>query len=157
MRSEQLEPIIRQALDFLYVHDRYLILHEGVILQDMDVHVSERGIVFRFGTYFQILSGTHSILEHFDIDTEYNRNLDEVKSLPDTRWAIYGAFPDLIVHKRGTNRQNLLVVEFKCWWSDPQLLKQDREKLLAFKNEPYNYKNALLVLINQENYHLEWI
>lgn len=157
MTSEQLEPIIRQALDSLYENDSYLIMHQGIALPNMDSHVSERGIVFRFGIYFQRLASHHSTLQGFNIDTEYNRNLDNVKSLPNTRWAQNGALPDLIVHKRGTNENNLLVIEFKAWWSSRQLIIQDREKLSAFQCKPYNYKNTLLVLLNQGDYSLEWI
>lgn len=157
MTSEQLEPIIHQALDCLYENDSYLIIHQGITLPNMDSHVSERGIVFRFGIYFQWLASQHSVFKDFNIDTEYNRNLDNVKSLPNTRWAKNGALPDLIVHKRGDNENNLLVVEFKPWWSNHQLINQDREKLSAFKNMPYNYKHALLVLLNQDRFELEWI
>ncbi len=157
MTAEQLKPLIQQALEWLYNNDDYLIMHKGIQLREKDIHVSERGIVFRFGVYFQRIALQHPMLHAYNIDTEYNRNLDNVKSLPHTQWAETGALPDLIVHKRGNNKNNLLVVEFKAWWSKTNLIEQDRKKLSAFKRDPYNYKNALLVHLNQDGYQLEWI
>lgn len=157
MTSIDLTPIISQALDCLYTNDRYLIVHEGLTLPNMDSHVSERGIVFRFGIYLQQHIYKHPILQDYNIDAEYNRNHDNVKALPDTQWAKNGALPDLIIHKRGSNENNLLVVEFKAWWSDGSLIEADKEKLIAFKKPPYRYKNALLLILNKERYSMEWI
>ena len=50
--KEDIERCINRALDLLYENDEYLIMHGGIAQED---HVSERGIVFRFGVYFDWL------------------------------------------------------------------------------------------------------
>ena len=60
-----------------------------------------------------------STLEKFqwaDLDCEYNRNMDDPKMLNDDRRFI----PDLIIHRRRSNENNLLVIEFKKKNADPQ-------------------------------------
>jgi len=58
--------------------------------------------------------------------------------------------PDLIIHKRGTNEENLIVVEAKKRNNVNQNnLKRDIEKLEKYKNEKeLNYKIAILLLYN---------
>ena len=75
------------------------------------VHNSERGIVFRFGIYLDKLK--LPVLHEYDIDVEYDRNIDCKKCVPG--WE-NGCYPDIIIHKRGTNTDNLLILEFKTWW-----------------------------------------
>ena len=72
--KENIEKCINRALDLLYEKDEYLIAHPGPKRED---HVSERGIVFRFGVYFDWLF-RESISGDYHIDTEYNRDEDEI-------------------------------------------------------------------------------
>ena len=157
--KSNLETAISDALDILYSKDKYLISHKPFYTSnENDIHVSERGIVFRFGIYFQEIFNQSHLLLNYNIDTEYNRNFDKPKTLPNTPWEDgHGAYPDLIVHERGSNNSNLLIIEFKTWWSDPYTIDLDRTKLKAFKEPPYNYKYALLVVLNKTEPTLEWI
>lgn len=50
--------------------------------------------------------------ESDDLDSEYNRNKADKKFLPSWK---SGCYPDIIIHKRGSNDDNFLVIEFKTW------------------------------------------
>jgi hypothetical protein len=162
MKSE-IEKLIKAALCKLYYKDKYLIAHEPHKKTNKEtgndmIHVSERAIVFRFGIYLQELAYQSEYFKDYHIDTEYNRNLDNCKCLSETEWENgKGAYPDLIIHKRGRNDSNLLVVEFKAWWSDDSLEKIDKKKLKAFKRSPYNYSYALFIKFDEDTPKLDWI
>ena len=49
------------------------------------------------------------------IDIEYNKNINEVKKTPRR---LAGVQPDIIVHRRERNDENILVAEIKGWWND---------------------------------------
>lgn len=143
--KENLELAIEKAFKDLYKYDKYLI--STCIKKES--HVSERGIVFRFGIYFQ-----NYLMEHFSdyqLDTEYNRNIANIKKL--AKEAIY---PDLILHKRGHNNDNLLVMEFKTWWNSD--IKHDQEKIKKLMSPEglYKYKYGVIAIINKDKQHLEW-
>ena len=90
-KLEILEKLIDRALDQLYQEDSYLIKNG----------VHERSIVFRFAHYLQNLMDESNELKEFDLDLEYNKNGIFAKRIPAR---IRGTFPDLIIHKRGTNK-----------------------------------------------------
>lgn len=56
----------------------------------------------------------------------------------------------MIIHQRGSNDNNLLVMEFKTYWNKDQ--KKDIEKIEAFlengEKDSYNYKYGIAVLID---------
>jgi hypothetical protein len=156
--KSKIEKLIDTALCKLYYNDKYLIVHKPCKKTSRATrgHVSERAIVFRFCIYLQELAYQSEDFKDYHIDSEYNRNLDAKKSLPNPQWA-NGVYPDLIIHKRGNNDSNLLVVEFKAWWSNASLEENDRKKLMSFKREPYNYPYALFIKINKEEPKCDWI
>lgn len=123
-KLEIIEKLIVRALDLLYQKDSYLIKNG----------VHERSIVFRFAHYLQNLMDEADELKEFDLDLEYNKNGRFAKRIPAR---IRGAFPDLIIHKRGINDGNLLIVEFKTWW-DPDTSK-DEVKLRQFVDPTGEY------------------
>lgn len=112
-----LEKLIESALNQLYQEDIYLI-NNGV---------HERSIVFRFAHYLQNQMDNTPALKEYNLDFEYNKNGRFSKRIPAR---LRGAFPDLIVHKRGTNECNLLIIEFKTWWDSDT--SKDEEKLHQF-------------------------
>ena len=67
--------------------------------------------------------------------------------------------PDLIVHKRHSNEDNLLVLEFKTWWNKDQ--RADKNKIKGFinPNGMYHYKYGAVILIGKtrEECEIEWI
>ena len=79
-------------------------------------HVSERAIVFRFAHYLQniINEDSEKLFIDYHLDCEYNRNIARVKQLPKSSNKF---IPDVILHKRGNNKNNFAVMEFKVCWS----------------------------------------
>lgn len=61
--------------------------------------------------------------------------------------------PDIIIHKRGKNEQNLLVIEVKK--SNSKDDNYDRLKLMIFTDKDYglNYKYGLFIKLDKEREH----
>jgi len=106
--KERLQQKVMQALDMLYERDKYLISNNKN--GNRNNHVSERAIVFRFGIYLEEVLKCDSEFAKYNLDSEYNRNIDAKKQLPERE---NGVYPDLILHKRGSNDDNILVIEIK--------------------------------------------
>lgn len=132
-----LDNLINQALDMLYERDMHLIMNRAVNSQGRDDkhHVGERSIVFRFAHYLQNLIDDNGGFKEYNLDCEYNRNGAECKALPSFP---NGTYPDVIIHKRGSNENNLLVLEFKTYWN--RNTKDDKRKLHEFTDPNGKYK-----------------
>jgi len=144
--KDELEGIVKSSLKKLRRLDKKL----------LEINVNERTITHKLAEYLQ-----QNFLE-FNVDCEYNRfehnEIDDlVKKLDLPRnnvsWDDTEAktvFPDIIVHNRGSQEKNLLVIEvkkFPCKISE----NVDRNKLIAFTKDPYNYKYGLFLKINLIN------
>jgi hypothetical protein len=131
---------VDQAIAQLIEKDAYL----------LQIDANERAISHRLGLYLQLL------FEDWHVDCEYNRNLDNPKRLKayqsffDANQRVWNisetdpitVFPDIIVHKRGT-RNNLLIIETKKTTS--QISSEfDYFKLKEFKYQ-YGYIHALFL------------
>ena len=124
----------------------------------LGIDANERSITFRFAMYLQ---------RHFPdwtVDCEYNRDGIEPKRLghlelyPDSEDdEAKTVFPDVIVHRRGT-KENHLVLEFKK--STSRVNRQiDLRKLQGYKRQ-LGYEHALFVEVGTEGQAiiiaLEW-
>lgn len=131
---------IEEALKKLYQNDYSLIKRK----------CSERSIVFRLGLYL-----ANSLADYgFDVDCEYNKNGNRPKTL----WGRRFNYPDIIVHKRESNENNLLIVEVKTP-NDTQSVhfQNDADKLIAFTREdPYLYRLGVHVYISAISCCLVW-
>jgi hypothetical protein len=110
----------------------------------LKVDANERSISHRLAIYLE------REFPDFDVDCEYNRDGIEPKQLPrpvlrpdseDTDAKT--VFPDIIVHRRGTNGNNLLVVEIKKT-SNGDGREHDRRKLRGYKSI-LGYRYALFL------------
>lgn len=143
MLLTDIERIINKSLDQLYSKDEELFTND----------LCERCMAFRFGLYFyQIMQEENCSDFDYDIDMEYNRHMIYSKILPD--WP-NGAYPDLIVHRRGYDTDNLLVIEFKKWkknYTIKRLIKDDLTKIEEFVdcNGKYKYKYGASIIFAQE-------
>lgn len=147
MEFEKIKEIIYKSLEELYEKDKYIIDNEK---KGKYNYGSERSIVFRFGIYFENnfkKQFTSKEYEKYSIDVEYNRNITNKKILPD--WE-NGCILDLIVHERGNNNNNLVVLEFKTHWNDNQDKDKVKMKKLIDKNGVYKYRYGAIVLIEKE-------
>lgn len=115
---------LEKALSKLIENDEFLLICDA----------NERSISHRLAVYLE------QEFDGWDIDCEYNRNLDSPKRLNlesmDSESAdidVRTVFPDIIIHQRGTNN-NLLVIEMKKTTSSVSD-DFDFEKLAGFKKQ----------------------
>ena len=128
-----LEQLIKRSLDDLYQNDKYLIDHK----------VAETDITHRFAHYFENnMQGTD--VAQYNVDCEYNRDGHESKRLDGSL-----IYPDFILHKRGHNDDNLLVIEFKtCWNTDTGEDIKKIEKMMS-PNGRFKYRYGYSIIINE--------
>jgi hypothetical protein len=101
MDQEELERTLNAALDALYAHDQQMIV----------VDVAERTLCARLSAILQPSFRDHSV------HAEYNRHGVDPKEIerPNANGVLTRsrAFPDIIVHQPGHDRENILVIEVK--------------------------------------------
>jgi type I restriction enzyme M protein len=128
------EKIIK-ALKKLNSRDKYL----------FDIKANERSVSAKLSSYLQ---------EEFpldDVDHEYNRDIEDTKVVDNDKKVL----PDIIIHKRGANEQNIAVIELKINSS-----KKDKEidtKKLKNIVDKFGYKNAYFINITENTTEKEWI
>ena len=132
--------MVNKTLNKLYKDQIHLINNEYDEIGDRN-YVSERPVVFWFGYYFY--KYVSQLYPYSNMDVEYNRNFGKSKVIADfytdeiqRRAKSEGenpdkaVIPDLIVHKRGSDDENHLVVEFKGWWvHDKASIQVDLKKI----------------------------
>lgn len=109
---------------------------------------------------------THKLAEHLQhqfkslkVDCEYNRHEEDIKALPIEGYTQTNCldartvFPDIIVHRRGDDSCNRLVIEVKKYRRN---VETDKKKLCAFTNptnpkHKYNYALGLLLVFDVDN------
>ena len=115
----------------------------------LERNVNERSISHKFAEYLQ-----HQF-EGLQVDCEYNRhqvegktlNLEPERTSSDSLDA-KTVYPDIIVHQRGDNSCNLLVIEVKKQGAGS--VSKDKKKLSAFTGhgQEYNYRLGLLLVFD---------
>lgn len=132
--KELLEKLIKKSLDDLYQNDQDLLKRK----------VAERDLTGLFAHYFRNSMKDTAIAE-YNVDCEYNRDGYGMKNIDGTL-----VYPDFILHKRGTNESNLLIIEFKTWWNSDN--REDIEKLKAMMSDlyRYQYQYGYSIILNQE-------
>lgn len=134
----KLKYMLTEAIDTAYRNDHDLFTRGGL----------EQSCVFRIGYYLQKLIDNDNELHNYNLDCEYNKNGYNSKTTP--RFP-KGTRPDLILHERTSNQYNLLMVEFKGWWSKKS--RNDHLKLEDFTSLTcgYQYKLGAYVILGKEN------
>ncbi len=120
---------LKSAIRTFYCRDFGLIECKG----------TERSCVFRIGIYLQEIMNRRDELRELSLDNEYNKKEKDPKKLDGTLIR-----PDLIIHKRGSNDSNKLVVEFKGWWNEDG---DDIEKLEKLTNTDFGYSYGLAIFV----------
>lgn len=142
MNEEQayLVDVLRNAINAVYQEERFLLrFAQG------DREGLEQAFVFRTGVHLSnLLAGT--AYEMLDLDSEYNKNHGNAKT---SRRFPNGLRPDLIIHRRDSNAENKLVVEFKGYWK--RSIWRDIRKLedLTDPNDNYHYLIGVFVHIGR--------
>lgn len=142
VEPSEIQKKVKNAIDKLFDKDFYL----------LKANANERSISHKLAIYIQEEFEEFDI---FDVDCEYNRDkLHDPKKLlnwrhrcikdlkPDDEDA-KTVFPDIIVHQRNENINNLLVVEIKksCNYNNRECAC-DKEKIKNFISDPklhYNF------------------
>jgi len=127
--------LVKDAMKALYEE-------ESILFKN---NVSERCLVYNFAKQFVKLLNSREY-EQLNVDLEYNRNCNGMKTIGNQ----LTSYPDLVLHKRGSNIDNKMVIEFKKW-NNQTKLNNDREKLKCFKIE-YGYEICMLIIFDEENY-----
>ncbi len=126
------------AIAIFYNKDRYL----------LDAAASERSISHRLAVHL-----TNKFAE-FDVDCEYNRDGFNVKKLAISEQntevssesvEAITVFPDIVIHKRGSHLDNILVIEMKKWETRGKRCF-DMQKLHAFKSD-LHYQFAVFLAL----------
>lgn len=126
---EQLQRIITNCVELLYQNDSALITRGGM----------EQSVSFRFAILLNEAIKEIDWLNGLRLDIEYNKNGINPKRTPRRQ---NGVRPDLIIHSRGDNDANILVIEIKGWWNN-ESREVDRIKLEDFTHQDGEYKYGL--------------
>ena len=111
--KEEIEEKLKRSLALLMHHDSHL----------LEKDVNELSISHRLALYLQ------QLFDSWDVDCEYNRNLDDKKRLDEDI-----VRPDIIVHHRGKGN-NLMVIEMKKMTSTDEADASDSGKLRKYKEQ----------------------
>lgn len=152
---EETSARLRKAISILQERD--------AIFLDSQFNISERAVTHRLGMYLA------ELFPDEDVDCEYNRqynedtdeyiakNVDLPKiengiTLKDT--VAKTVYPDIIIHRRQTDR-NILVIEVKMQWKSDKV-GFDHIKAEAYKRR-LGYKFSVVLVISEGGYELNWI
>ena len=139
MNRETIEKLVNKAIALLVENEPQL----------LDLNVTERALSHHLARYLGEL-----VPEGFNVDCEYNRHSDVPKRLnlpsrqaEDREIRATTVFPDIIVHKRDSDTDNLLVLEMK---KPGERLEYDEAKLLAFRRE-LGYSHTAHIILGRRN------
>jgi hypothetical protein len=141
MNEEDVQARLALALLRIAENDRHLLV----------VDISERCIASRLAMYLQNEFPDHHV------DIEYNRDADTPKRLgipeacanyvgPDGRALVV---PDVIVHRRGADGPNVLILELKKT-TNPEPRDCDLARVVAFKQQ-FGYSYGALIECETRN------
>lgn len=158
MNYEEVRGKLFMALNQLSKNDIWL-LHNNL---------NERTIAHKLAEYLQQIFPEYHVDCEYNRDVEQNSGLKKVSILKERYEAIknevidgvsidVSVFPDIIIHRRGTNKFNLLVIELKKSKNTNKGARDfDIEKLHSFTDQSerntlkYNY-GVFLILETREN------
>lgn len=138
-RVELLITLLQKAVNECYANDKTLI--------DRSM---EQASVARIFYYMQRAIDTDNRFGQFrkyNLDCEYNKNMYEPKRLTEEE---RGKRPDIILHKRLSNNDNILIIEFKSSRENHRqdnLINDDYDKLKRFTQQNGIYKYFLGVSV----------
>lgn len=139
MNRETIDNLVNKAIDTLVDNEPQL----------LDLNVTKRALSHHLARYLGEL-----VPEGFNVDCAYNRHFDDPKRLnlkrrqaKDRELRATTVFPDIIVHKRDSDTNNLLVLEVK---KPGESFNYDQNKLLAFRKE-LGYIHTAHVTLGRRN------
>ncbi len=140
MTREEAASLLNKSIDLLVQHDSIL----------LEVDVTERALSHQLARYMAF-----NVQPPLSVDCEYNRHAYDPKRLElphrdasESDIRARTVFPDIIVHERQSDDQNLLVVEVKKPGED---LWYDTLKLRAFQRE-LGYRHAAHLILGLDGH-----
>lgn len=139
--SDEIKKKVKVSLNILFKND-FLLLENGV---------NERSVAHKLAEYFQVQ------FPDWNVDCEYNRKglapktLDGIHECSEQR-TTDRVYPDIIVHKRNTD-DNLLVVEIKI--KDEDCCDIEKLKKFTSSSGEFKYKLGLFIKFNERE-PLRW-
>ena len=137
MTREEATALVNSAIDQLLQHDSALLA----------LDVTERSLSYRLAHYMAL---SEIVRPPLTVDCEYNRHFGDPKRLKlpprkalDREIRATTVFPDILVHERNTDANNLVVLELKKPGED---IAYDELKLRAFREE-LNYLHTAHVIL----------
>lgn len=165
MDGRELLEILEKSIKQFYKQDSYLI---------DDTHkVHEQAIVHRIAHYFENIVDAQEpdFYKEYNFDVEYNKNLKGAKEIFSPCWQCpefkcnckcyvesQESRPDFLIHKRGNNSSNQLIVEFKTGSnSSKKDIKYDMNKVQYFTcpHGEYKYFLGCFVYIDEKRYTIK--
>ena len=162
---DQINALVAESLKDLLLYD-YILLENDV---------GERAITHRLAIYLEqrLRSLNLEGFSNLSVDCEYNRNsksdepyspkrlvlesyelhkiTDNYAQYSDERLAV-SCYPDIIIHKRGCNKKNLLIIEVKKTTSRIKDDKFDIRKIKAFtvkdEQNEYDYQFGVFIKLD---------
>jgi len=118
--------------------DTFMKEENDIFLLEKDV--GERAISHRLGLYLQ------SEFREMNVDCEYNRKGSKIdpKRFDPKKIKSRPVYPDIIVHRRGDDSNNILAVEVKK--QGKQGIEYDEIKLKHFTSNGHKYRFGLLLI-----------
>jgi len=131
MDKDNIKTLIEKSLKELVRRDAGLIHRK----------VKEECINHRLACYLeQFLNAEYPT--SYSVDLEYNKNYNDPKKIIiDENKNVKAIRPDIIIHERENNNNNLIAFEIKKNYTD----RHDLEKIKGLLRIPYNYKYGCLI------------
>ena len=144
MTDTQINDIVLQATEKVLQNDLWLMKND----------TSEQSISYKIAFYL------HPLIEDFNVDCEYNGDVDRANNKKaisvlksdlqrigllrnneaddlEKEFTNRAVFPDIIIHRRGTNQENLCIIEVKKSTSKVPY-KYDFIKLSSYTSDKYD-------------------
>lgn len=146
MNDDEIMKMVEITLDEVYKNEEYIFVND----------VCERNLVFHFARYFYHVYEKYSGEKNYSIDCEYNRNKSGFSERKYKELLYDGKkhkiYPDVILHQRGSNDNNILAIEFKKYNNiNNKERKKDFMKLEALTDRKlvYKYKLGLFIVLGK--------
>ncbi len=135
MELENIKIIINKVLNEFYERDSVLVDYNSC-----SKLICERTISARLAMYLQ------NAFKEYEVDCEYNKHINDIKTIDNKK-----IFPDIVIHKRKNDEDNLIWIELKKYNSYKKSIDNDRERLtiVTKENFDFKYQYGVLIIINQ--------
>ena len=130
----QIQTSVKNCVDFFMKDENDIFL--------LEKDVGERAISHRLGLYLQ------SKFPEMNVDCEYNRKGSKIdpKRFDPKKIKSRPVYPDVIVHKRGDDSNNILAIGVKK--QGRKGIEYDEKKLKHFTSNSHKYKFGLLLIFD---------